>query len=270
MVRENMTKLNIPSLFDDGQVGISGAPTQAKITNTTNLIDLLYDGFYIVFLLRNQYLPDNPTDFREKVLNLLQHFEQQAQKLHFSSEDIHNAKYAYCALLDETIATQQDDQFFDLQNSWLLNPLQLTLFGSQLAGYRFFEILEKLRSKGKEHLAALEVFHYCLLLGYQGKYHLESNESLNHLVARVGDEIDYLKGKKTAFSPFSALPDQIRNVLHNDLPFLWIFLCLLAFSILTFTGLRVALNQQTNTALSQYENIITPPVEQANITIHLP
>jgi type VI secretion system protein ImpK len=72
----------------------------------------------------------------------------------------------------------------------------LSLFGSQLAGYRFFEILEQIRSKGKERLASLEVFHYCLLLGFQGKYRLESIESLNHLVARVGDEIDYLKGKK--------------------------------------------------------------------------
>ena len=59
-----------------------------------------------------------------------------------------------------------------------------------------FEILEQLRSKGKARLASLEVFHYCLLLGFQGKYRIESIESLNHLVARVGDEIDYLKGKR--------------------------------------------------------------------------
>ncbi|MFX5668448.1 DotU family type IV/VI secretion system protein, partial [Acinetobacter baumannii] len=88
-----------------------------------------------------------------------------------------------------------------------------------LAGYQFFEILEQLRSRGKDRLAALEVFHYCLLLGFQGKYRIESIESLNHLVARVGDEIDYLKGKKVAFSPFSAIPDQTRNIIHRELPF---------------------------------------------------
>lgn len=267
-----MNKQNkAPSLFDDGQIGTnSNTSVQPKISNTTNLIDLLYDGFYIVFLLKNLYVPENPVSFREKILDLLNRFEQQAQKLHFTTEDIKNAKYAYCALLDETIAIQSDEKFFDLQNKWLLNPLQLSLFGSQLAGYRFFQTLEELRSKGKIHLPALEVFHYCLLLGYQGKYRLESTESLNHLVARVGDEIDYLKGKKSAFSPFSNIPDQIRNVLHSDLPFLWIFLCLIIFALLTFTGLRIALNHESNSSLAKYSNVIATPTEQANITIHLP
>ncbi len=71
------------------------------------------------------------------------------ENYNFHPDDIQDAKYAYCALLDETIVTQQDAQFFELQNSWLISPLQLSLFGSQLAGYRFFEILEELRRKGK-------------------------------------------------------------------------------------------------------------------------
>ena len=70
----------IPSLFDDGKIG-SGLPssdhTQNKI-QATNLIDLLHDGFYLVFLLRNKYIPSNPNDFREKILDLLNRFEQQA------------------------------------------------------------------------------------------------------------------------------------------------------------------------------------------------
>jgi type VI secretion system protein ImpK len=271
MDRKMNQKNKAPSLFDDGQIGSHQNPMAlSKVTNTTNLIDLLYDGFYIVFLLRNQYVPQNPIPFREKILDLLSRFEHQAQKLHFTPEDIKYAKYAYCALLDETIAVQTNERFFDLQNKWLLNPLQLSLFGSQLAGNHFFEILEELRSKGKVNLASLEVFHYCLLLGYQGKYRLESIESLNHLVARVGDEIDYLKGKKSAFSPFSAIPDHIKNVLHSDLPFVWIFLCLIIFALLTFTGLSLALNRESNSALSNYSNIISAPTEQANITIHLP
>lgn len=41
-----------PSLFDDGQIGSGKIVTQTtdqKSHMTTNLIDLLYDGFYIVF-----------------------------------------------------------------------------------------------------------------------------------------------------------------------------------------------------------------------------
>ncbi|KYQ80735.1 hypothetical protein AWW73_00595 [Acinetobacter lactucae] len=261
-----------PSLFDDGQIGTGGnnnSQSQTKL-QAINLIDLLHDGFYLIFLIRNQYVPADPQQFREKTLNLLNQFEQQAKKLQFSADDIHDAKYAFCALIDETIVTQQDPSYFNLQNAWLISPLQLSLFGSQLAGYRFFEILEQLRSRGKERLAALEVFHYCLLLGFQGKYRIESIESLNHLVSRVGDEIDYLKGKKVAFSPFSAIPDQIRNIIHREVPFFWILIFLLIFALLTFAGLRFMLNNQNDKALSNYQNVISAPQEQAHITIYLP
>ncbi|WP_151982560.1 type IVB secretion system protein IcmH/DotU [Acinetobacter guerrae] len=261
-----------PSLFDDGKIGgglIPPTPSTSK-GHTVNLVDLLHDGFYIIFLIRNQYVPLDVNEFREKILSLLNRFEQQAKRLHFSNDDIDDAKYAFCALLDETIVTQQDPSYFNLQNAWLLNPLQLCLFGSQLAGYRFFETLEQLRSRGKDRLAALEIFHYCLLIGFQGKYRIESIENLNHLVARVGDEIDYLKGKKTDFSPFSAIPDQIKHIIHRELPFFWILIFLLFFALLSFSGLRYTLSNQRTQTLAHYQNVISAPTEEAHITIYLP
>ena len=52
---------NAPSLFDDGQIGTGSIsqPMTAKATSTTNLVDLLHDGFYIVFLLKNKYIPSS-------------------------------------------------------------------------------------------------------------------------------------------------------------------------------------------------------------------
>lgn len=261
-----------PSLFDDGQIGIGDfSPIlDKKNIHTTNLVDLLHDGFYIVFLLKNQYIPSNAEDFREKILNLLNQFESQARKLHFNHDDIQDAKYAYCALLDETIITQQDDHFFDLQNNWMMCPLQLSLFGSQLAGYRFFEKMNEIRSKAKDRLMALEVYHYCMLLGFHGKYRLESIESLNILATRVGDEIDFLKGKKASFSPFSALPDQIKHIIHREIPFFWILIFWLLFALATFGGLKYMLSSQGSTSLTQYNNVISASAKQAYITIHLP
>lgn len=266
------TNNNAPSLFDDGQIGfgVSLASVEAKAASASSLVDLMHDGFYIVFLLKNQYVPSNAESFREKILNLLNRFENQARKLQFSNDDIQDAKYAYCALLDETIVTQQDERFFDLQNNWMMCPLQLSLFGSQLAGYRFFEKLDECRSKGKDRLAALEVYHYCMLLGFHGKYRLESIESLNVLASRVGDEIDYLKGKKASFSPFAALPDQIRHTIHRELPFFWILIFWLLFTFVAFAGLKYMISSQSNASLAHYQNVIAAPAEQAYITIHLP
>ncbi|MFY0034562.1 DotU family type IV/VI secretion system protein, partial [Acinetobacter baumannii] len=47
-----------PSLFDDGQIGTGGnnnSQSQVKL-QAINLIDLLHDGFYLIFLIRNQYV----------------------------------------------------------------------------------------------------------------------------------------------------------------------------------------------------------------------
>ena len=108
------------------------------------------------------------------------------------------------------------------------------------------------------------------MLGFQGKYRIESIESLNHLVARVGDEIDYLKGKKAAFSPFAALPDQIKNIIHRELPFVWILIFLLLFAVLAFAGLKIMLNKNEDASLAKFNNVIAAPAEQAHITILLP
>lgn len=264
---------NAPSLFDDGQIGIGFQARTDTDTPlyyaTASLVDLLHDGFYVVFLIRNQYVPADLESFRQKVLDMLSRFETQARKLQFTAEDIHDAKYAYCALLDETIVTQQAPHFFDLQNFWMMSPLQLSLFGSQLAGYRFFEHMEEIRNKDKERLAVLEVYHYCLLLGFHGKYRIESMSQLNSLISRVGDQIDYLKGKK-AFSPFAAIPDQIKHIIHRELPFFWILIFWLLFALASFVGLHYVLSKDRNAAFSQYQNVISVPVEQAYITIHLP
>ena len=57
-----MSLNSTPSLFDDGQIGTGSIsqPMTAKATSTTNLVDLLHDGFYIVFLLKNKYIPTHP------------------------------------------------------------------------------------------------------------------------------------------------------------------------------------------------------------------
>ncbi|MGB9039682.1 MAG: DotU family type IV/VI secretion system protein, partial [Acinetobacter calcoaceticus] len=62
----------------------------------------------------------------------------------------------------------------------------------------------------------------------------------------------------------------IRNIIHREVPFFWILIFLLIFALLTFAGLRFMLNNQNDKALSNYQNVISAPQEQAHITIYLP
>jgi type VI secretion system protein ImpK len=89
-------------------------------------------------------------------------------------------------------------------------------------------------------------------------------------VVRVGDEIDFLKGKKASFSPFAALPDQIKHIIHRELPFWGVLIFLATFTLLSFVSLNFMLSNQNDKSLALYQNMISQPAEQAYITIRLP
>lgn len=258
-----------PSLF--GSTGSKPAsPTNAapmfEVRDARNLMDLLYDGFYMVFLLKNRASPTSDTDFRERIRNFLLSFERGSQRLQIGSEDVYLAKFAFCALVDEIVLTSK----FSIRDVWERRPLQLEMFGEQLAGERFFEHLEKLRQDGAPRLQVLEVFHMCLLLGFQGRYVLEGTEKLNYLTARLGDEIATLRGKRAAFAPHWAAPDRIAHKLRSEVP-LWVIGAVFALmGLLGYLALQQTLTRQTERDMSAYNDVVKLAPQAANVTIKLP
>ncbi|MCX7278150.1 MAG: DotU family type IV/VI secretion system protein, partial [Burkholderiales bacterium] len=148
--------------------------------------------------------------------------------------------------------------------------LQLALFGDQLAGENFFNQLEAMRAKGAAHIHALEVFHMCLLMGFQGKYVIEGLEKLNYITARLGDEISHIKGKSAGFAPHWARPDAIANRLRNDVP-LWVIGAIFALMALSAYGvLSWMLQRSTQDGINGYNDIVRLAPRPANLTITLP
>lgn len=263
-----MNRTSAPSLLGDmasgqGQ-GQYAAPDSSSSANS--LLDLMYDGFYALFLLKNRCSPIDEAGFTAKMQRFLSDFERGAKKLDVSPEDVHAAKYAFCAAVDENILHSQ----FNIRESWARRPLQLILFGDQLAGEHFFTRLEDLRAKGALHLQALEVFHMCLLLGFQGKYIIEGPEKLNYLTARLGDEIARMKGKSAGFAPHWERPDQISHKLRNEVP-LWALCSVFALIGLGgYFGLNTMLSRATASSIAGYSDIVKLAPRAANLTITLP
>ncbi|WP_394780059.1 type IVB secretion system protein IcmH/DotU [Undibacterium sp.] len=252
-----------PSLF-----GNNPPPFTAADTSFTphSLLDLMYDGFYALFMLKNRCPPEDGTRFSDNVVAFLDEFDRRAKKMGVSADDVHAAKYAFCAAVDEIILRSQ----FDIRDSWERRPLQLAIFGDQLAGENFFNRLEELRARGSAHIDALEVFHMCLLLGFEGKYIIEGSEKLNYLTARLGDEIALLKGKSAGFAPHWARPDQIINKLRNEVP-LWIICSVFALiGISGYAGLNWMLSHSTENSINAYNDVVKLAPRAANITITLP
>lgn len=256
-----------PSLFNGGFGTLpSAAPGNAAPREARSLIDLMYDGFYLLFLLKAKQGPSDADAFRTNIKEFLTSVERGAAKLGSATDDIHLCKYAFCATVDEIILMSQ----FKVRDAWQRQPLQLQFFGDQLAGEQFFVKLEALRREGAPRVQILEVFHMCLLMGFQGKYIIEGSEKLNYLTARLGDEIAHLKGSRATFAPHWAPPDQVKNRLKNDVP-LWVIGSVFGLlAVLAFAGLRWNLGRSTERDLASYQDVVKLAPQAAHVTITLP
>lgn len=251
-----------PSLFADATA--ARREPQDEL-NARSLVDMLYDGFYMLILLRNHKVPTDAEAFSGQVMKFLDNFERTAKKHNFSAEDIFDAKYAFCAAVDETILSTR----LDIRDAWERRPLQLTLFGEQLAGENFFDRLESARNGGASRLNALEVFHLCLLLGFKGKYLLEGPEKLKFLTSQLGEQIAHIKGKQAMFAPRWEAPDKIVHALKQRVP-LWVIASVLAlFGLFAYIGLEWSAENATGKAMEPYSGIVqlTPRVPSLIITL---
>ncbi|TCS39482.1 type VI secretion system protein ImpK [Paucimonas lemoignei] len=237
----------------------------ANSANRT-LVDMLHDGFYLLLLLKNRYVPNDAAQFAAQVRRLLDGFERNARQKNVSVDDIYAAKYAFCAAVDETILSSESP----IRDEWERSPLQLILFGDQLAGEHFYSELETVRHRGAASVETLEVFYMCLLTGFQGKYMLESKEKLNYLIATLDKEIAHLKGKRAQFAPHWKSPDSIKNMIRHEIPAWIIGAAFALFGVAIYAGLSWYLADHTNSTLGTYYDIVKLAPKVANITISLP
>src|SRR5437763_2674204 len=247
------------------------APPQSALRNAagsapSSLVDVMYEGFYALFLLKDGCGPRDKHAFAEHMTTFLGDVDRHAKTLGVSSEDVTAAKYAFCAAIDEIILRSD----YTIREACETRPLQLRLFGDQLAGEHFFQRLEDLRAKGSVHLQALEVYHMCLLLGFQGRFALDGQDKLNYLTARLGDEIARMRGKNRGFAPHAERPDQVAHKLGSDLS-LWVLgsVVLLA-SLCAWLGFRTTPAHETARSLASYNDPATLPPRPAHVTTTLP
>lgn len=231
-----------------------------------SLLNLMHEGFYMLFMLKNDAAPSGANAFMDKIAQFLADFERDA--IHADDADIDAAKYAFCAAVDEIILCSR----FSMREEWERRPVQLVVFGDQLAGKHFFDRLETLRGKGRMHVQALEVFHMCLLLGFQGKYAIDGYEKLHYLTGRLGDEIAHIKGESCAFAPRAQRPDQIVNKSRTELPLMALSTLFTLIALCAYLGLKSSLTRSTINSLARYSNLVQIKLapHPANLTITLP
>jgi type IV/VI secretion system ImpK/VasF family protein len=106
------------------------------------------------------------------------------------AESVEQAKYALAAFIDETVINSDNN----CRETWIADPLATSFFNDSLAGENFFKRLEALLPDLKRNLDVVEVFYFCLALGFQGRYRLSGPEVLPNVVRNLLKRVESLKG----------------------------------------------------------------------------
>ena len=231
------------------------------------LVELMREGFFALALLREGHRPDaDGAGLRPLLTDWIDGLAGAAERAGIDREDLRLATFAFAALADEIVLGSA----LPVRDAWRRRPLQLELFGEQLAGERFFEHLERLREQGPRRLALLEVFHLCLLLGFRGRHALDGAEALAWTTVRLGDEIARWRGGRLPLAPHAEPPDRVVHRLRRPWPAWGSAVVVAAVAALAFGALQLDLARAAGRVLAATNDVVRPLPEVVRLTITLP
>src|SRR3954447_11177396 len=145
-------------------------------------------------------------DLRPKVAAMLDDFEKRAERYRFNHKIVQVSKFALASFVDETVLTNN----FPLRDQWEKYALQLEYFGEQLAGNKFFEKLDAMLKQIDSTKDAVEIYYFCMLLGFKGRYAVYDQDKLLAIMQETANAL--VKAGKIV--PVELAP----NWLSNDQP----------------------------------------------------
>lgn len=154
-------------------------------------------------------------ELRPKVEAMFDDFERRAERYRFNHKIVSVSKFGLAAFVDETVLTAD----FPLKNEWEKNPLQLKYFGEQLAGNKFFEKLDSMLPQIEVTQDAVEIYYYCMLLGFKGRYAIYEQEKLLAIMQNTANQLVKVgKIKPVDLSPNWAANDQPKPPEKRGMP----------------------------------------------------
>jgi type VI secretion system protein ImpK len=221
----------------------------ARAGGSQSLINFCNEAFSLIFHINAGNDPGHPEDLRKNISMMFQDLEKQAKRSGHSEEDIKATRYALCALIDETIMNSR----WSFRDKWADQPLQSEYFGDYMAGERFFDLLERVRQKGRQKADLLEIFCMCLILGFQGKYKLRGQNELAQITCSLVDEINSYRGGLSGLSYHWKIPEEAVEQPGSAIPrWAWMTVIAAVFAVLlVFAVFKIWLGSTADDAVRQ-------------------
>jgi type VI secretion system protein ImpK len=183
---------------------------------TRDLPGLCSDFLMLIMQIRISRQLEDPATLRRRVKDLLARLDSRARSAGIEFEQLEAAKYALVAFLDEAITSID----FADKDSWLASPLQMELYNRYDAGEEFFKRLQQLRQRPQANLQALEIFYFCLVAGFKGKYQHSDPETLRGLIEDTRADIFRVRETRPpqSLSPHGKPQEGVLEAVSKDIP----------------------------------------------------
>ncbi len=153
-------RAGVPAAADDGAEGVASA-VSPLVAAAAPLLQLLAR-------LRNTAGQPDPGDLRERAVQAVRAFEQQARDAGVPLDLLRPAHYALCASLDDVVLSTP----WGSTGIWDARSLVSSFHQEVRSGERFFNLLDQMRQNPGKFLPVVELMYLCMSLGFQGRYRL--------------------------------------------------------------------------------------------------
>lgn len=181
------------------------------------LLDLSSSLFSLVQSLRASSDFGEAEALRQRIATFFSALENEGIQAGAVREDLEAVKFALAVYLDEAIL----DSHWIRREEWRDRPLQHQFFGERRGGSLFFTRLDELRRQGDAKRPVLEVYHMCLILGFEGQYKLSGKEQLQGIIADLNNQLGYdpRDRRELKLSPHGKRRDSPSSTAQDTFPF---------------------------------------------------
>lgn len=206
--------------------------------------------------IRHALRHPDPAGLHARLKREVDAFEQSALAAGIADEDVQAARYALCALLDDSAGA----------TPWGKQWAALGLLADARAGEKFFALLDDMLGAPDAQAELLEFFYVCLALGFEGRYRTGDGgrQALTQLRTRVYEVIEARLGKRSRELSSRWRGAEVRARAVPGALAIWgvASACLLVLAALYF-GYSVLLGARSDPVTRELARLKTPPIAVA-------
>ena len=242
------------------QFQVRGEPVAAELEFLVGLNPLVAAAnlvFSAVPQIRSSLRHPAPGALRTEMLNHVGKFEQKAAAKGYDADTVAVARYALCALVDESVRKTP----WAVAAQWDRQGLLQTLYGEHDGDEKFFAALGRMAESPAANVDVLEFFDVCLGLGFEGKFRQAGGKAQLDLVrGRLKDMIrrEPAGASRQLSERWRGLETPVRRGSKWFLA--WVSACACAaILVAAYLGFRVMLGTAAEPAARALAGLRAPP-----------